>query len=255
MRRTLIAGNWKMNASLSGNAALLGAIKAGVAEVAEGCDLLVCAPATYLAQCQAELHGSGVAWGAQTVSEHESGAYTGEVAAAMLLEFGCSYVIVGHSERRTYNGESNAVVAKKVVRALKSGLTPILCVGETLAERQGNRTDAVVGEQLDVVLQVLEQGEVARLVVAYEPLWAIGTGITATPRMAQTVHEMLRARIAAKHATAALQVRILYGGSMKPDNAGQLLAMPDIDGGLIGGASLKAEDFLAIAQAAQPVKV
>jgi triosephosphate isomerase len=201
------------------------------------------------------LHGSGVAWGAQTVSEHESGAYTGEVAAAMLLEFGCSYVIVGHSERRTYNGESNAVVAKKVVRALKSGLTPILCVGETLAERQGNRTDAVVGEQLDVVLQVLEQGEVARLVVAYEPLWAIGTGITATPRMAQTVHEMLRARIAAKHATAALQVRILYGGSMKPDNAGQLLAMPDIDGGLIGGASLKAEDFLAIAQAAQPVKV
>jgi len=252
MRRTLIAGNWKLNASLSGNLKLLGGIKAGAADVAAGCDLLVCAPAPYLAQCQAELQGSGVVWGAQTVSEHESGAYTGEVAASMLLEFGCSYVIVGHSERRTYQGESNALVAKKALRALKSGLKPILCVGETLAERQGNRTDAVIGEQLDAVLQVLEQGDVARLVVAYEPLWAIGTGITATPRMAQTVHQMLRAKIAAKNAEAASHVRILYGGSMKPDNAGQLLAMPDIDGGLIGGASLKAEDFLAIAQAVQP---
>ena len=255
MRRTLIAGNWKMNASLSGNLKLLGAIKAGAAEVEEGCDLLVCAPAPYLAQCQAELQGSGVAWGAQTVSEHESGAYTGDVAASMLLEFDCTHVIVGHSERRTYHGESNAAVAKKASRALKSGLTPIVCVGETLAERQGNRTDAVVGAQLEAVLQALEEGELARLVVAYEPLWAIGTGITATPRMAQNVHEMLRAKIAAANAAAARQVKILYGGSMKPDNAGQLLAMPDIDGGLIGGASLKAEDFLAIAQAAQPVKV
>ncbi len=254
MRRTLIAGNWKMNASLSGNIKLLDAIKAGAADVAEGCDLLVCVPAPYLAQCQAELRGSGVAWGAQTVSEHDSGAYTGDVAAAMLLEFGCSHVIVGHSERRTYHGESNAAVAKKVVQALKSGLTPIVCVGETLAERQANRTDAVVGEQLDAVLEAVQPDDVARLVVAYEPLWAIGTGITATPRMAQTVHEVLRAKIAAKNAGAAPHVRILYGGSMKPDNAGQLLAMPDIDGGLIGGASLKAEDFLAIAQAAQPVK-
>jgi len=254
MRRILIAGNWKMNASLAGNARLLGEIKAGAAAVAGGCDLLVCAPAPYLAQCQAELQGTSVAWGAQTVSEHESGAYTGDVAASMLLEFGCSHVIVGHSERRTYHGESNAVVAKKVVRALKSGLTPILCIGETLAERQGNRTDAVVGAQLDAVLQVLEEGDVARVVVAYEPLWAIGTGITATPRMAQNVHEMLRAKIAAKSVQAAQQVKILYGGSMKPDNAGQLLAMPDIDGGLIGGASLKAEDFLAIAQAAQSIK-
>ena len=254
MRRILIAGNWKMNASLPGNAKLLGGIKAGAAEVLEGCDLLVCAPAPYLAQCQAELHGSGLFWGAQTVSEHESGAYTGEVAAAMLLDFGCSHVIVGHSERRTYHGESSAVVAKKAARALKAGLTPIVCVGETLAERQGNRTDAVVGAQLDAVLQVLEEGELARLVVAYEPLWAIGTGITATPRMAQNVHEMLRAKIAGKSADAAPHVKILYGGSMKPDNAAQLLSMPDIDGGLIGGASLKAEDFLAIAQAAQPVK-
>jgi len=250
MRRTLIAGNWKMNASLSGNAKLLGGIKAGLAGVRDGCDLLVCAPAPYLAQCQAELHGSGMLWGAQTVSEHESGAYTGDVAAAMLLDFGCSHVIVGHSERRTYHGESNAVVAKKALRALKAGLTPIVCVGETLAERQDNRTDAVVGGQLDAVLQVLEEDALPRLVVAYEPLWAIGTGITATPRMAQNVHDMLRAKIAARSADAAPQVKILYGGSMKPDNAGQLLAMPDIDGGLIGGASLKVEDFLAIAQAA-----
>ena len=254
MRRTLIAGNWKMNASLSGNVKLLGEIKAGVAEVLEGCDLLVCAPAPYLAQCQGELKGSGVAWGAQTVSEHEAGAYTGDVAASMLLDFGCTHVIVGHSERRTYHGESNAVVAKKVVRALQSGLTPILCVGETLAEREGNRTDEVVGAQLEAVLEVLEEGDVARLVVAYEPLWAIGTGVTATPQMAQNVHEMLRTKIVAKSANAAAKTRILYGGSMKPDNAGQLLAMPDIDGGLIGGASLKAGDFLAIARAAQPAR-
>ncbi len=243
-----------MNASLAGNARLLGGIKAGAAGLAEACDMLVCVPAPYLSQCQAELKGSVVALGGQTVSEHESGAYTGDVAASMLLEFGCSHVIVGHSERRTYHGESNATVAKKAVRALKAGLTPIVCVGETLAERQSNRTEIVIGQQIDAVLQALEHGDVARMVVAYEPLWAIGTGITATPRMAQNVHELLRAKIAAKSEQAAQQVKILYGGSMKPDNAGQLLAMPDIDGGLIGGASLKAEDFLAIAQAAQPVK-
>ncbi len=250
MRRTLVAGNWKMNGSLSGNAALLGGIKAG-AGLVSACDLLVCASSPYLAQCRSELVGSAVAWGAQDVSEHESGAYTGDVAAAMLREFGCSYVIVGHSERRAYQGESSAAVAKKTSRALQAGMTPIICVGETLAERQAARTDAMVGEQLDAVLQALDSADVARIVVAYEPLWAIGTGITATPKMAQTVHEMLRAKIAAKNAEAAQQVRIIYGGSMKPDNAGQLLAMPDIDGGLIGGASLKAEDFLAIAQAAQ----
>jgi len=250
MRRTLVAGNWKMNGSLSGNAALLGGIKAGIDQAA-ACDLLVCAPAPYLAQCKSELQGTVVAWGGQDVCEYESGAYTGDVAASMLREFGCGYVIVGHSERRSYQGESNEKVAKKVVQALRHGLTPIICVGETLAERQSSRTDAVVGEQLDVVLQVLGVEDVARIVVAYEPLWAIGTGITATPKMAQIVHEMLRAKIAAKNVDAAQQVRILYGGSMKPDNAEQLLAMPDIDGGLIGGASLKAEDFLAIAHAAQ----
>ena len=249
MRRTLIAGNWKMNGSLSGNAALLGGIKANAGQA--GCELLVCAPAPYLAQCKAELTGSAVAWGAQDVCEHESGAYTGDVAASMLREFGCSYVIIGHSERRTYQGESDEKVAKKAMQALRHGLTPIICVGETLAERQASRTDAVVGQQLEIVLQALSADDVARIVIAYEPLWAIGTGITATPRMAQVVHEMLRAKIAEKNAAAAQQVRILYGGSMKPDNAEQLLAMPDIDGGLIGGASLKVEDFLGIASAAK----
>jgi triosephosphate isomerase len=253
MRRTLVAGNWKMNGSLSGNAMLLGGIKAGASQVS-ACDLLVCASAPYLAQCNAELAGSAVAWGAQDVCEHESGAYTGDVAASMLREFGCGYVIVGHSERRSYQGESNEKVAKKTVQALRHGLTPIICIGETLVERQSSRTDEVVGQQLDVVLQALSVDDVARIVIAYEPLWAIGTGITATPKMAQIVHEMLRAKIAVKNSAAAQQVRILYGGSMKPDNAGQLLAMPDIDGGLIGGASLKVEDFLGIAHAAQVAK-
>jgi triosephosphate isomerase len=243
-----------MNGSLSGNAALLNGIKAGANQVAAACDLLVCAPAPYLAQCQAELQGGVIAWGGQDVCEHESGAYTGDVAASMLREFGCGYVIVGHSERRSYQGESNERVAKKAAQALRHGLTPIICVGETLAERQSSRTDTVVGEQLDVVLQALSAEDVARIVVAYEPLWAIGTGITATPKMAQVVHEMLRSKIAAKNADAAQQVKILYGGSMKPDNAEQLLAMPDIDGGLIGGASLKVEDFLDIARAAQIAK-
>jgi triosephosphate isomerase len=252
MRRTLIAGNWKMNGSLNGNAVLLAGIKAGAGQ-ASACDLLVCVPFPYLAQCQSELAGSAVAWGAQDLSEHASGAYTGDVAASMLREFACAYAIVGHSERRAYHAESNAAVAKKVVRALQAGLTPIICVGETLAEREAERTEAIVGEQLDVVLDALSDADAAHIVVAYEPLWAIGTGMTATPHMAQTVHAMLRAKIAAKNADAAAQVRIIYGGSMKPDNAGQLLAMPDIDGGLIGGASLKAEDFLAIARAAQAV--
>lgn len=248
MRRTLIAGNWKMNGSLGGNAQLLGAIKAG-AGAAPDCELLVCVPSPYWAQCQAELLGSSIALGAQDLSEHPSGAYTGDVAASMLREFGCAYVIVGHSERRAYHAENSAVVAKKAASALQAGLTPIICVGETLEERQAGHTDAVVGAQLQQVLQVLDPVAMARMVLAYEPLWAIGTGVTATPDMAQTVHAMLRTSIAAKSESAAAQVRILYGGSMKPENAGQLLAMPDIDGGLIGGASLKSEDFLAIARA------
>lgn len=247
MRRKLIAGNWKMNGSTASNAALLVEIKAGLPGVA--CDIAVCVPAPYLAQCQAALAGTAVQWGGQDLSRHEAGAYTGEVSASMLKDFGASCVIVGHSERRTYHGESDEIVALKTVRALRSGLVPIVCVGEVLEERESGRTEAVVGRQIDAVLSALDAEELSGIVVAYEPVWAIGTGKTATPEMAQDVHKMLRARLAAKNAEAAAKVRILYGGSMKPENARELLAMADIDGGLIGGASLKAADFLGIVAA------
>ena len=249
MRRKLIAGNWKLNGSLAANAALLAGLKAELAQ--EACDIAVCVPAPYFAQCQAELSGAVVAWGGQDLSMHESGAYTGEVAASMLVDFGCKYVIVGHSERRAYHAESDALVAQKMLCALRAGLVPIVCVGETLAEREAGRTGAVVGQQLDAVLGAIEVDDLARVVVAYEPVWAIGTGKTATPQMAQEVHAMLRAKLIRKDVNAGAVVKILYGGSMKPDNAKELLAMPDIDGGLIGGASLKSADFLAIIRAAQ----
>ncbi|MGO0792526.1 triose-phosphate isomerase [Herbaspirillum seropedicae] len=248
MRRKLVAGNWKMNGSLAANAALVAGIKEGLA--AQACDVAVCVPAPYLAQVQALVVGSPVGLGAQDMSAHASGAYTGEVSASMLQEFGVQYVILGHSERRAYHGESDAAVAAKTVAALKAGLVPLVCVGETLEQREAGQTNAVVGGQLDVVLAALSAEEAARIVVAYEPVWAIGTGKTATPEMAQEVHAMLRARLGAKSAEAAAKVCILYGGSMKPDNAQQLLAMGDIDGGLIGGAALKAADFLAIINAA-----
>jgi triosephosphate isomerase len=248
MRRKLIAGNWKMNGSIAANSVLLTGIKAELGQPA--CDVAVCVPAPYLAQCQGELAGSPVAWGAQDLSVHESGAYTGEVSAAMLLDFGCKYVIIGHSERRSYHAERNETVAQKVVRALKAGLTPIVCVGESLAEREAGRTNEVVGRQMEEVLKAIDASELEKIVVAYEPVWAIGTGKTATPQMAQEVHAMLRAKLTAKNAKAAANVQILYGGSMKPDNARDLLAMADIDGGLIGGAALKAADFLAIVRAA-----
>lgn len=248
MRRKLIAGNWKMNGSLVANAALLNGIKAELGRPA--CSVAVCAPAPYLVQCREILNGGLIAWGAQDISEHESGAYTGEVSGAMLNEFGCSYAIVGHSERRSYHGESDEVVARKTLRALKSGITPIVCVGESLEERESGQTDAVVGRQIDAVLSAIDVVDVAKIVIAYEPVWAIGTGKTATPQMAQDVHAMLRSRLAAKSPAAAETVQILYGGSMKPDNAEDLLSMADVDGGLIGGASLKAADFLAIIRAA-----
>jgi triosephosphate isomerase len=237
-----------MNGSLAANAALLAGIKEGLP--AEVCDVAVCVPAPYLAQVQGAVAGSPVALGAQDMSAHAAGAYTGEVSAPMLQEFGVQYVILGHSERRAYHGESDAAVAAKTVAALKAGLVPLVCVGETLEQREAGQTNEVVGGQLDVVLTALSTEDAARIVVAYEPVWAIGTGKTATPEMAQEVHAMLRARLGAKSAEAAAKVRILYGGSMKPDNAQQLLAMADIDGGLIGGAALKAEDFLAIIKAA-----
>lgn len=248
MRRKLVAGNWKMNGSLAANAALVAGIKEGLP--AEVCDVAVCVPAPYLAQVQGAVAGSAVALGAQDMSAHASGAYTGEVSAAMLQEFGVQYVILGHSERRAYHGETDAAVAAKTVAALKAGLVPVVCVGETLEQREAGQTNEIVGGQLDIVLAALAAEDAARIVVAYEPVWAIGTGKTATPEMAQEVHAMLRARLAVKSAEAAAKVRILYGGSMKPDNAGQLLAMADIDGGLIGGAALKAADFLAIIKAA-----
>jgi triosephosphate isomerase len=248
MRRKLIAGNWKMNGSLAANRVLLTGIKTELGQPA--CDVAVCVPAPYLVQCQSELAGSPVAWGGQDLSVHESGAYTGEVSAGMLLDFGCKYVIVGHSERRSYHAETDELVAQKAARALKAGLTPIVCVGESLAERESGRTNAVVGQQIDTVLNAMDAAALEKIVVAYEPVWAIGTGKTATPQMAQDVHAMLRSKLAAKNSKAAANVQILYGGSMKPDNAKELLAMPDIDGGLIGGAALKAADFLAIVRAA-----
>jgi triosephosphate isomerase len=248
MRRKLVVGNWKMNGNRAANATLLAGIAAGLD--ASGAACAVCPPFPYLAQCEAALSGSPVGWGAQDVSAHPSGAFTGEVSAAMLAEFGCRYVIVGHSERRAYHAESNELVAQKTVAALGAGLTPIVCVGETLAQREAGQTGDVVGAQLGAVLTLVGGADVARLVVAYEPVWAIGTGRTATPEMAQEVHARLRAQLAQQDTSAAGTVRILYGGSMKPDNAKELMAQPDIDGGLIGGAALKAADFLAVVHAA-----
>ena len=246
-RKKLIAGNWKMNGSLAANAALIGELLAGTGQPA--CDVAVCVPAVYLAQVQLLLAGQGgIALGAQDVSQHESGAYTGDVSAAMLKELGARYVIVGHSERRQYQGETDAQVAVKAQRALAAGLTPIVCVGETLREREQGETESVVSRQLSTVIQ-LNGERLTDLVVAYEPVWAIGTGRTATPEQAQTVHAALRALLATADLQAA-GVRILYGGSMNAGNAAELLAQPDIDGGLIGGASLKARDFLKIIETA-----
>lgn len=245
-RKKLIAGNWKMNGSLAANAALMGELLAGIGQPA--CDVAVCVPAVYLAQVQLLAGQGGIALGAQDVSQHESGAYTGDVSAAMLKELGARYVIVGHSERRQYQGETDAQVAIKAQRALAAGLTPIVCVGETLREREQGETESVVSRQLSAVIQ-LNGERLADLVVAYEPVWAIGTGRTATPEQAQAVHAALRALLAAVDLQAA-DVRILYGGSMNAGNAADLLAQPDIDGGLIGGASLKARDFLKIIETA-----
>jgi triosephosphate isomerase len=248
MRSKLVVGNWKMNGSRAGNVALLSDIAAGFGSAKAAC--AVCVPAPYLQQCEELLAGGAIAWGAQDVSIHSSGAYTGEISAAMLADFACRYVIVGHSERRAYHGESSELVAQKALAALGAGLTPIVCVGETLAEREESRTAQVVGSQLGTVLAVLDDAQLAKIVVAYEPVWAIGTGRTATPAMAQEVHAQLRDLLKERNAAVAQTVPILYGGSMKPDNAGELMAQADIDGGLIGGAALKAADFLAILRAA-----
>ncbi len=244
-RKKLFVGNWKMHGNHSANAALLDGIVQGRPYL---CDVAVCVPMPYLSETAVALAGSDIRWGAQDCSAHEQGAYTGEVSSSMLAEFGCRYTLVGHSERRALHGETDQIVADKAKAALAHGVTPIVCVGETLAQREANQTAAVVKRQLSAVIHTLAHcaGEI---VVAYEPVWAIGTGLTATPEQAQEVHALLRAQLHAATPHADL-MKILYGGSVKPDNAKILFAQADIDGGLVGGAALKASDFVAICRAA-----
>jgi len=247
MRTKLVAGNWKMHGSLATNLELLQSVRNGASGSAE---VAVCVPYPYLAQARAVLEGSSVAWGAQDVSEHAQGAWTGEVSAAMLVDFACRYVLVGHSERRSFFGDTDAVVAAKFAAAHKAGLTPVLCVGESLAERESGITGEVVTRQIEAVLANSGVAAFARAVVAYEPVWAIGTGRTASPEQAQEVHALIRGRFARESTDVAAGLRILYGGSVKANNAAELFGQTDIDGGLIGGASLVAADFLAICAAA-----
>ena len=239
-----------MHGVLAQNAELLDAVRNGMAAM-QAVDCAVCVPFPYLAQAQQKLSGSAVKWGAQNVHQLDKGAYTGEVSASMLRDFGCSHVIVGHSERRAYYGESSHLVAEKFLAAQKAGLTPILCVGESLEQRESGITEQVVAEQLDALIQSGGAQSLRNAVVAYEPVWAIGTGKTATSAQAQAVHEFIRQRVALHDGKIASGLCILYGGSVKANNATELFAMPDIDGGLIGGASLVADDFLAICRAAQ----
>jgi triosephosphate isomerase len=250
MKQKLIAGNWKMNGSLAANEALVHGVQQGLAQALDGkhAQVAVCVPAAYLSQVQQLVKGSGVDLGSQDVSAHEQGAYTGEVSAVMLKDFAVRYAIVGHSERRQYHGETDEQVAHKAQRALSVGITPIVCVGETLAEREAGKTEEVVKRQLAAVIHT--NGHcISEIVVAYEPVWAIGTGKTASPEQAQAVHAVLRAQLkaATEHSE---RIHILYGGSMNAANAAELLIKPDIDGGLIGGAALKAADFLTIIAAA-----
>ncbi|KHF25914.1 triose-phosphate isomerase [Solemya velum gill symbiont] len=249
MRKPLIAGNWKMNGSRESIATLLDGLKTGMGDV-NTAEVAVCAPSIYIADVQSSLEGSAVTWGGQDVSVQDSGAYTGETAASMLLDFGCKYAIIGHSERRTYHAESDALVAEKFEQAINNGLVPLFCIGETLEEREQGITEDVVARQIDAVLERVGAEGMAKGVIAYEPVWAIGTGKTASPEQAQDVHAFIRGRVAAADAAVAEKVQILYGGSMNAGNAAELLSQPDIDGGLIGGASLKADDFLTIARAA-----
>ena len=245
MRKKLVVGNWKMHGSHSADAELLSGI---LASRPFACDVAVCVPFPYLSEAAVSLAASEVRWGAQDCSQHDKGAYTGEVSAAMLAEFGCRYVIVGHSERRAMHGETDALVADKARAVLARGLTPIICVGETLEQRQNGEAHATVKRQISAVVHVLGHC-VGEAVVAYEPVWAIGTGVTATPDQAQEMHALIRTQLhaATPHADT---MRLLYGGSMKPENAASLLAQQDIDGGLIGGAALKAAEFVAICRAA-----
>ena len=242
MRVPLVAGNWKMHGNRASNRALLEAVVAATGGL-EGVECAVCVPFPYLGEVAGQLGGKRLAWGAQNLSEHAEGAYTGEVSGAMLKEFGCRYVLVGHSERRQHYGDTDAVVAAKFSAAQAQGLTPILCLGETLAEREAGRTEEVVLRQLKAVFSLNRKENFKEAVVAYEPVWAIGTGRTATPEQVQEVHFFLRGKLPP-------DTRLLYGGSVKPENAANLFALPDVDGGLIGGASLVADDFIALVETA-----
>ena len=247
MRRILVAGNWKLNSSLESVRQLVADIKAGMGEVKA--EVAVCPPYVYIPEVANLLKGSAVGYGAQDVSDQTAGAFTGEVSAPMLNDFGCKYAIVGHSERRSLYGEGDEFTARKFAAARKAGLIPILCVGELLEEREQGITEQVVSRQLDAVIQLEGVAALSDAVIAYEPVWAIGTGKTASPQQAQDVHAFIRGKIAALDAAVAEKVQILYGGSVKGSNAVELFAMADIDGGLIGGASLAAEEFLTICRA------
>ena len=249
MRRTLIAGNWKMNGSLESITELMKGIKAGLAEVTNA-DLAVCPPAVYLLRVSGLIDQDNIGLGSQNICDQASGAFTGELAPSMLKEAGCQYAIIGHSERRSLYAESDELIARRFAMAVESGITPILCIGETLEERESGVTENVVSRQLDAVINTQGVEALAQCVIAYEPVWAIGTGKTASPEQAQAVHAYIRSKIGTLNTGVAEKVQILYGGSMNAANAQELLSQPDIDGGLIGGASLKAEDFLAIGKSA-----
>lgn len=249
MRQPLVAGNWKMNGSRESVKALLDGLKAGIGDVTTA-EVAVCSPHIFLADVQSQLDGSAIAWGGQDISVHDSGAYTGETAGSMLGEYGCKFVIIGHSERRQYHGETDEAVAEKFAAARKAGLVPLFCIGETLEERESGVMEDVLARQVDAVINSCGVEMLGEGVIAYEPVWAIGTGKTASPEQAQEVHAFIRARIANSSAEVAEKIQILYGGSMNPGNAAELMAQADIDGGLIGGASLKPADFLAVCTAA-----
>ncbi len=250
MRQALVAGNWKMNGTSAANQELVAEILAGVGSL-KTVEVAICPPSVYIASVAQQIAGSSVVLGAQTLSEYEQGAYTGEIAGDMLKELGCHYVLVGHSERRSIYAESSQQVADKFAMAQKQGLVPVLCVGETLEQREAGETESVIAEQLQAVLDTCGIAAFGNAVVAYEPVWAIGTGKTATPEQAQEVHAFIRQMLAGQDAEVAAGLRILYGGSVKPANAGELFNMTDIDGGLIGGAALQADDFLSICQQAE----
>jgi len=247
MRQSIVMGNWKMNGSRSEGIELASAIVAGLNEGDKG--IAVCVPSVYLSDIENVIKNTPLALGGQNVADHESGAYTGETSALMLKECGCAYALVGHSERRTYYGDTNESVASRFCQAQKEGIVPVLCIGETLEQRESDTTFAVIDEQLNAVINMAGVEALANSVIAYEPVWAIGTGKTASDEQAQEVHKYIREQIAAKSQSIADNVQIVYGGSVKPDNAKAIFAMPDIDGGLIGGASLDAASFLAIYQA------